>query len=281
MYYLEERREGDEGPFLAEEKSLLKTIVERLGRVIERKRAEEEIQKLNRSLEIQAAQLAAANKELEAFSYSVSHDLRAPLRTADGFSRALMEDYPDKLDERGKDYLTRIRRATQRMGQLVDDLLNLSMMVRKEMRSERVDLSEMARSIAGELRKTQPERQVELVVQKGVLARGDPSLLREVLENLLRNAWKFTGKQAQARIEFGETREGVERVYFVRDDGVGFDMKYAEKLFVPFQRLHSIDEFPGNGVGLALVSRIIDRHGGRIWAEGEVEKGATFYFTLP
>ncbi len=281
VYYLEERREGDEGPFLAEEKSLLKTIVERLGRVIERKRAEEEIQKLNRSLEIQAAQLAAANKELEAFSYSVSHDLRAPLRTADGFSRALMEDYPDKLDERGKDYLTRIRRATQRMGQLVDDLLNLSMMVRKEMRSERVDLSEMARSIAGELRKTQPERQVELVVQKGVLARGDPSLLREVLENLLRNAWKFTGKQAQARIEFGETREGVERVYFVRDDGVGFDMKYAEKLFVPFQRLHSIDEFPGNGVGLALVSRIIDRHGGRIWAEGEVEKGATFYFTLP
>jgi PAS domain S-box-containing protein len=281
VYYLEERSERDEGPFLAEEKNLLKTVVERLGRVIERKRAEEEIQKLNRSLEIQAAQLAAANKELEAFSYSVSHDLRAPLRTADGFSRALMEDYPDKLDERGKDYLRRIRAATQRMGQLVDDLLNLSMTMRKEMRREQIDLSEVAHSIAGELKKTQPERLVELVIKDGVLAHGDPSLLREVLENLLRNAWKFTGKQDQARIEFGETSEGVERVYFVRDDGVGFDMKYAERLFVPFQRLHSIDEFPGNGVGLALVSRIIDRHGGRVWAEGEVEKGATFYFTLP
>jgi light-regulated signal transduction histidine kinase (bacteriophytochrome) len=218
---------------------------------------------------------------MEAFSYSVSHDLRAPLRTADGFSRALMEDYPDRLDERGKDYLKRIRTATRRMGELIGDLLNLSMMMRKEMHHEQFDFSEVAHSIAGELKKTQPERQVEFVIQQGVLAHGDAGLLREVLENLLRNAWKFTCKQASARIEFGETRQGTERVYFVRDDGVGFDMKYAEKLFVPFQRLHSTDEFPGNGVGLALVSRIINRHGGRVWAEGEAEKGATFYFTLP
>lgn len=280
VYYLEERPERDEGPFAAEERILLKTIVERLGRVIERKRAEEEIQKLNSSLEMKAAELAAANKELEAFSYSASHDLRAPLRTIEGFSRALLEDYPDKLDETGKDYLRRVRSATERMGQLIDDLLNLSLTMRREMRREEANLSHLASTVAADLQGTIPERQVEFVIQDGVLAQGDARLLRELLENLLGNAWKFTGQNPQARIEFGAVLEGDQKVYFVRDNGAGFDMNYADKLFVPFQRLHSDSEFSGNGIGLALVSRIINRHGGRIWAEGEVNKGATFYFTL-
>jgi PAS domain S-box-containing protein len=280
VYYLEERPQRDEGPFAAEERILLKTIVERLGRVIERKRAEEEIQKLNRSLEMKAAELAAANKELEAFSYSASHDLRAPLRTIDSFSRALLEDYPDKLDQTGKDYLRRVRSATQRMGELIDDLLNLSLTMRREMRREETNLSELARTIAGELQKTKPGRRVDFVIQDRVSAQGDARLLRELLENLLGNAWKFSGKKPQARIEFGVEPQGDRRVYFVRDNGAGFDMNYAEKLFVPFQRLHSDSEFSGNGIGLALAGRIVNRHGGRIWAEGEVEKGATFYFTL-
>ncbi|UCB52855.1 MAG: PAS domain S-box protein, partial [Candidatus Zixiibacteriota bacterium] len=280
VYYLEERPESDEGPFLAEERSLLEAIVERLGRVIERKRAEEEIQKLNESLKVHAAELAAANKELEAFSYSVSHDLRAPLRTIDGFSRALLEDYDNKLGEQGKDYLNRVRAASQRMGHLIDDLLNLSLMMRREMRREETDLSDLARSIAAELRKTQPRRQAEFVIQEGVVARGDPRLLREVLENLLGNAWKFTEKHSRPRIEFGASQQEEQSAYFVRDNGAGFDMAYADKLFVPFQRLHSTAEFSGNGIGLTIASRIINRHGGRIWAEGELEKGATFYFTL-
>jgi len=279
-YYLEERPERNEGPFLAEERSLLEAIVERLGRVIERKRAEEEIQKLNESLKVHAAELAAANKELEAFSYSVSHDLRAPLRTIDGFSRALLEDYDNKLEDQGKDYLKRVRAATQRMGQLIDDLLNLSLMMRKELRREETDLSDLARSIAAELRKTQPRRQAEFVIQEGVVAHGDPRLLREVLENLLGNAWKFTEKHSRPRIEFGASQQEEQSAYFVRDNGAGFDMAYADKLFVPFQRLHSTAEFSGNGIGLTIASRIINRHGGRIWAEGELEKGATFYFTL-
>jgi PAS domain S-box-containing protein len=248
--------------------------------ITERKRAEEEIRKLNKSLEMQAAELAAANKELEAFSYSVSHDLRAPLRTIDGFSRALLEDYADKLDEEGRDYLNRVRAATQRMGHLIDDLLNLSLMMRTEIRREEINMSELAHTIGEELRKTQPERQVEFVIQEGALAQGDARLLREMLENLLGNAWKFTGKNPHSRIEFGVTQQEGQKVHFVRDNGAGFDMKYADRLFVPFQRLHSTDEFSGNGIGLTIVSRIINRHGGQIWAEAEVEKGATFYFTL-
>ncbi|MGB2988974.1 MAG: PAS domain S-box protein, partial [Candidatus Zixiibacteriota bacterium] len=278
--YLEERPEKDEGPFLADERNLLKAIAERLGRVVERTQAREEIQKLNESLKAQAKELAAANKELEAFSYSASHDLRAPLRTIDGFSRALLEDYPDKLDETGKDYLQRVRSATERMGQLIDDLLNLSLTMRREMRREEANLSHLASTVAADLQGTIPERQVEFVVQDEVLAHGDARLLRELLENLLGNAWKFTAKNSHPRIEFGITEKEGEEVYFVRDNGVGFDMTYADKLFVPFQRLHSDSEFSGNGIGLALVSRIINRHGGRIWAEGEVDKGASFYFTL-
>lgn len=249
--------------------------------ITERKRIEEEIQKLNKSLELRARELAAANKELQAFSYSVSHDLRAPLRTIDGFSRALLEDYGNKLDQPGKDYLRRVRAATEHMGQLIDDLLKLSVMIRREIKREEIDFSQVARSVATDLQKTEPDRQVEFLIQQGVLGHGDPSLLRAVLENLVGNAWKFTSKHSRAKIEFGTIEKKGQAVYFVRDDGAGFDMTYANKLFVPFQRLHSSAEFSGNGIGLTLADRIITRHGGRIWAEGEVEKGATFYFTLP
>jgi PAS domain S-box-containing protein len=225
-------------------------------------------------------ELEQVNKELEAFSYSVSHDLRAPLRSIDGFSQALLEDYEDKLDEQGKDYLRRVRAATQRMSQLIDDLLNLSRISRTEMHYEEVNLTAIAKAIAAELQKTQPERQVEFVIGENIVARGDSHLLSIVLDNLLRNAWKFTSKHLHARIEFGTIQQDGRLVYYVRDNGAGFDMNYANKLFTPFQRLHKSTEFEGTGIGLATVQRIIHRHGGSVWAEGEVEKGATFYFTL-
>ena len=225
-------------------------------------------------------ELEQVNKELEAFSYSVSHDLRAPLRSIDGFSQALLEDYEDKLDEQGKDYLRRVRAATQRMSQLIDDLLNLSRISRTEMHYEEVNLTAIAKAIAAELQKTQPERQVEFVIGENIVAHGDSHLLRIVLDNLLRNAWKFTSKHPHAKIEFGTIQQDGRLVYYVRDNGAGFDMNYANKLFTPFQRLHKSTEFEGTGIGLATVQRIIHRHGGSVWAEGEVEKGATFYFTL-
>ena len=225
-------------------------------------------------------ELKLMNKELEAFSYSISHDLLAPLRSIDGFSQALLQEYPDKLDEQGKNYLQRVRANTQRMGELIDDLLKLSRLTRSEMKLEMVDLSTLAQSIATELQKTGPERQVEFVITPGLSAKGDSHLLRLLLENLLGNAWKFTGKLSQARIELGATQVDGKQAFFVRDDGAGFDMTYADKLFAPFQRLHSASEFPGIGIGLATVQRIVHRHGGRVWAEGEIEKGATFYFTL-
>ena len=258
------------------ENAILGTVTD----ITERKQAEKEIEKLNEGLKLQAQELAATNKELEAFSYSVSHDLRAPLRTIDGFSRALLEDYSNKLDESGKDYLRRVRAGTQQMRQLIDNLLNLSLAIRAQITREEINLSELVQKIATDLEKSQPERKVQFAIQENVFARGDPQLLQNVLENLLNNSWKFTEKHLQARIEFGATQKVEQTAYFVRDDGAGFDMTYVNKLFIPFQRLHSADEFSGDGIGLAIAKRIINRHGGRIWAEGEVEKGATFYFTL-
>ena len=244
------------------------------------KHAEEKIQALNQDLQHRAAELEATNKELEAFSYSVSHDLRAPLRAIDGFSQALLEDYSGKLDAEGSDYLQRVRAASQRMAELIDDMLNLSRVTRGEMKRERVDLSALARTISTELRKAYPERQVDLVIAEGLTATGDARLLRLALENLFRNAWKFTGRKPKARIEFGANQNNGKSAYFICDNGAGFDMAYADKLFGAFQRLHAATEFKGTGIGLATVQRVIHRHGGRVWAEGKVEQGATFYFTL-
>jgi signal transduction histidine kinase len=238
-------------------------------------------ERASRDLEDANRELEGANRELEAFSYSVSHDLRAPLRTIDGFSQILLEDYADKLDEVGEDYLERVRAASQHMGNLIDDLLDLSRVSRRPLRRERVDLSALATGIIDGLRRSQPERDVEFVTEENTLAFADPNLMTVVLENLLNNAWKFTSKQPHARIEFGSVpREGGTRAYFVRDDGAGFDMAYAEKLFGAFQRLHGAREFEGTGIGLATVQRIVLRHGGRVWAEGGVGEGATFFFTL-
>src|SRR5712692_5993967 len=235
---------------------------------------------LEQNVQERTAQLAASNKELEAFSYSVSHDLRAPLRGIDGFSLALLEDYADKLDEKGKDHLHRVRAATQRMGILIDDLLSLSQVTRTGMRLEKADLAAIAQSIAADLEKMQPERRVEFRIAECLEAFVDPHLIRIALENLLGNAWKFTSKRARAAIEFGKTPVNGASAYFVRDDGAGFDQAYAHRLFGAFQRLHDKSDFPGTGVGLATVQRIIHRHGGRIWAESAVDRGATFYFTL-
>ncbi len=256
-------------------------MTEALVRDIERRNtAEEEIRKLNQNLQRHVQLLEESNRELEAFSYSVSHDLRSPLRSVVGFSQALVEDYADKLDSGGKDSFGRIIAATKRMGQLIDDLLNLSRISRTEMNRKRVNLSTMAAAISGRFRESQPERQVEFVIAEGLIVHGDEHLLNVALENLLGNAWKFTGNQASAVIEFGTATCGGSEAFFVRDNGSGFDMVYVEKLFNPFQRLHTTTEFPGTGIGLATVKRIINRHGGRVWIEGECNKGTTVYFTV-
>jgi light-regulated signal transduction histidine kinase (bacteriophytochrome) len=231
-------------------------------------------------LEERNLELANANRELEAFSYTVSHDLRAPLRIIDGFSQILTEEHAERLGEEGQNHLRRVRAAAQRMGELIDDLLQLSRLSRGAIRLETVDLGAMARAVAEQLLSGQGDRVVELVIRENVVERADPRLARVVLENLLGNALKFTAKRPRARIEFGVDPEKDPPVYFVRDNGAGFDMTYAEMLFRPFQRLHADNEFEGTGIGLATVQRIVYRHGGRIWAESASGQGATFYFTL-
>jgi light-regulated signal transduction histidine kinase (bacteriophytochrome) len=248
--------------------------------ISERRRVDAEVRELNETLRQHSARLEVANNELEAFSYSVSHDLRAPLRSIDGFSSALIEDCGDQLNEQARSHLNRIRAGASRMAQLIDDLLNLSRISRTEMRREEVNLSAMATAVLSECRRGEPQREVECVVADGVVARGDPRLLQIVLENLLGNAWKFTGNNPQARIEFAAAVQDGHTVIQVTDNGVGFDMQYAANLFGAFQRLHGATEFPGTGIGLATVQRIINRHRGRVWAEAVKDRGATFLFTL-
>jgi signal transduction histidine kinase len=236
---------------------------------------------LERRVESRTRDLAAANQELEAFSYSVSHDLRAPLRAIDGFSRALLSSHAGQLDEQGRHYLARVRAGTARMSQLIDDLLALSRISRHELVKRPTDVSRIAAQVAADLAARPAARAVDLVVQEGMAAAADPRLLTIVLENLMGNAWKFTSKVEGARVEVGQRRDGGgPDTFYVRDNGAGFDMAYADKLFGAFQRLHGESEFEGTGIGLATVHRVVVRHGGRIWAEGEVGKGATFFFTL-
>ncbi len=265
------------------ETTLARVIVSAVD-VTAQKQAEKQLRGLNEELDQhvkeRTAQLENANNELESFAYSVSHDLRAPLRAVDGFSRELLEGYRDSLDEKGIHYLERVRTAAQRMGAMIDDLLRLSRVTRAALNRELVDVTAMAKEVAEELRRSDESRHVEFVIADDVVAKADRGLMRAVLDNLIGNAWKFSAKQAHSRIEVGTLRQGRSTVYFVRDNGVGFDMQYAEKLFVPFQRLHSRDEFEGTGVGLATVRRIIRRHGGQVWAESAPEQGATFYFTI-
>jgi len=255
-----------------------------LSVIEDQKLAEEQIQKLNQELELRVrqrtAELMVANQELEAFSYSVSHDLRAPLRAMDGFSAALLSGYSEQIDSQGKHYLERIQEASQRMGLLINDLLNLSRVTRVDFSRQMVKLSEIVHELAAELQSQKHENNIAFTIAEDVVAEGDPHLLKIVLDNLLNNAVKFSSKQENAIIQFGVKSQNNELIYFVSDNGVGFDMAYAGKLFSPFQRLHGMHEFPGTGIGLVTVQRIIHRHGGRIWPESELNHGATFYFTL-
>ena len=236
--------------------------------------------KLEEAMRVRTAQLEIANKELEAFCYSVSHDLRAPLRGIDGFSQALLQDCGDQLSSKGKEHLQRVRAASHRMGVLIDDLLNLSRITRAEMRLETVNLSQLANEIAQDLRAEDPARKAEFVIAQDLSAKADPRLLQVVLQNLIGNSWKFASKQEQTRIEIGRNGSNGNSSFYVTDNGAGFDPAHADRLFGAFQRLHSVSEFPGTGIGLATVQRIINRHGGRIWAKAEVDRGATFYFYL-
>ncbi len=259
---------------------LASSNAELIREVAERKRAENDTRSLNSQLVQRSAQLEASNKELEAFSYSVSHDLRAPLRGIDGFSQAVLEDYDDKLDDSGRSYLQRVRAASQRMSQLIDAMLNLARLTRADIHTQDFDMSTIVAEILDDLQKMEPEREVTCVVAHDLYATADPKLLRAVLENLLGNAWKFTRLQEAPCIEFGHGQYKGQAAFFVKDNGAGFDMTYSHKLFGTFQRLHAYTEYPGVGVGLATVHRIIQRHGGQIWAEGAVDEGATFHFTL-
>ncbi len=252
--------------------------------ISQRKKTEAEIQHLNENLEAEVerrtAELSIANKELESFSYSVSHDLRAPLRAMDGFSLAVLEDYGSKLDPQGRDFLQRIREASQKMASLIDAMLILSKVNQADLHRTDINLSRMVENIAQELMTRDPKREVTWVIKPEMAVVADPVLLRSALENLISNAWKFTSKRKSGRIEIGRNEQDGEEVYFVRDDGAGFDMRFAGKIFGAFQRIHTSSEFDGTGIGLATVHRIITKHGGRIWAEGKPDEGATFFFTL-
>jgi light-regulated signal transduction histidine kinase (bacteriophytochrome) len=281
---LQHARYNLEGQIRAHIAELAQSNKSLLNEVIKRRKAENEVRRLNGHLECliaeRTAQLEQANKELEAFSYSVSHDLRAPLRYIDGYSRALQEDYESRLDSTGVQYLQRIQAATNRMDQLIDALLQLSRISRADVQRTTTNLSALVQSICADLRERYPERQVHVTITPGVRAMADSQLVRIALENMLSNAWKFTQKQEHPHIIFGTVRRAGETIFFVRDNGAGFDMALAHTLFQPFQRLHTASEFEGNGIGLAIVQRIIRRHRGRVWAEGAVNKGATVCFTL-
>jgi len=248
--------------------------------ITDRIQAKEEIQKLNDGLVQRTDQAEQLNRELEAFSYSVSHDLKAPLRSVSGFSDALMEDYSGKLDEQGNEYLRKIKESSDRMAKLIDDLLMLAKITSREINFGKVNLSQLAEDAIGELQASDPDRKVKVNITPNLIAYGDRNLLSIVFTNLLGNAWKFSSKVAQPHIEVGTIEKNGKPAYFVRDNGAGFNMEYADKLFKPFQRLHMASDFAGTGIGLSIVQRIAHRHGGKVWAEGKVGEGATFYFTL-
>jgi PAS domain S-box-containing protein len=248
--------------------------------ITERKRTENALRSAHAELEQRAFELNAVNRELDAFAYTVANDLKAPLRSIEGFAGAIMEDYDDKLDDTGKDYMQRVISACLRMNQLIDAMLSMARLTGGELHEKTVDLSDLASVIAHGLRENEPQRRVEFIISPKVKIRGDATMLKIVLQNLLENSWKFTSKHPVARIEFGVKDMEGKAVYFVRDDGAGFDMKYADQLFQPFKRMHTEAEYAGLGIGLATAYRIITRHGGRMWAEGKVEQGATFYFSV-
>jgi PAS domain S-box-containing protein len=279
------RKDGQEFPIEIRTKPLVSQnallVTSAIREITERKRVEKQISELNKELKIRAGELETANKELEAFSYSVSHDLRSPLQNIDGFSQILMEEYANRLDSEGRDYVQRLRGSCQHMEEIIDALLALSNMARHDLVLDRVDLSTMAKSVVAELKQKDPDRLVDWVIAEGLTAEADGPLLRVVLENLFGNAWKFTAQRPRGRVEFGALPQcNGARTYFVKDDGAGFDMARAENLFAPFKRLHDQSQFRGTGIGLATVQRVIHRHHGKIWAEGEVDRGATFCFTL-
>ncbi len=248
--------------------------------ITNRKQAEKEINELNKELTLNVHELESSNKELEAFIYSVAHDLRAPLRSISGFSDFLLKRYSDKVDEKGKKHLNRIIDGAEQMNKIIDDLLHLSRISRHEMHKENVDMGRMAKSLVAELRATQPGRRVAIDIQEGLAGFADPGLMKVALSNLLNNAWKFTSKTDNARIEFGVLDRAGKTVYYIKDNGAGFDQAFAERIFLPFHRLHTEQEFEGTGIGLAIVERVLRRHGGNIWAEGRINEGAVFFFTL-